>query len=181
MVIRFQRSFTTKVVVVFLNSANFCQHVFSTLAPPSSYTMNLRTLTKVAKVSQTSKLSYEILNENSEKTNFISHKKKTHPKSQHRLGLKLIYSEKATKFCKIFTLLLSSVVPVKSKVKISQNFVAFSEYMNFVWIFFHDLSAFRWQKLFQRKPVLRLGHCGVLYRIQIHQRTTKSLSFLWPF
>ena len=42
-----------------------------------------------------------------------------------------MYSEKATKFCKIFTLLLSYVVPVKSKVKISQNFVAFSEYMNF--------------------------------------------------
>ena len=35
---------------------------------------------------------------------------------------KLIYSEKATKFCEIFTLLLSYVVPVKSKVKISQNF-----------------------------------------------------------
>ena len=45
--------------------------------------------------------------------------------------LKFIYSEKATKFCKIFTLLLSYVLPVKSKVKISQNFVAFSEYMNF--------------------------------------------------
>ena len=35
--------------------------------------------------------------------------------------LKFIYSEKATKFCEIFTLLLSYVVPVKSKVKISQN------------------------------------------------------------
>ena len=33
--------------------------------------------------------------------------------------LKFIYSEKATKFCKIFTLLLSYVVPVKCKVKIS--------------------------------------------------------------
>ena len=42
-----------------------------------------------------------------------------------------IYSEKATKFCKIFTLLLSYVVPVKSKVMISQYFVAFSDYMNF--------------------------------------------------
>ena len=41
--------------------------------------------------------------------------------------VKFIYSEKATKFCKIFTLLLSYVVPV-SKVEISQNFVAFSEY-----------------------------------------------------
>ena len=37
----------------------------------------------------------------------------------------------ATKLCEIFTLLLSYVVPVKSKVKISQHFVAFSEYMNF--------------------------------------------------
>ena len=46
--------------------------------------------------------------------------------------LKLIYSEKATKFCEIFTLLLSYyVVPLKSKVKISQKFVAFSECMNF--------------------------------------------------
>ena len=39
----------------------------------------------------------------------------------------------ATKFCKIFTLLLPYVVPVKSKVKISQNFAAFSEYINFSW------------------------------------------------
>ena len=44
---------------------------------------------------------------------------------------KFIYSEKARKFCEIFTLLLSYVVPVKSKVKVSQNFVAFSEYKNF--------------------------------------------------
>ena len=44
--------------------------------------------------------------------------------------LKFIYSEKATKFCEIFNFLLSYVVPVKSEVKISQNFVA-SEYMNF--------------------------------------------------
>ena len=49
------------------------------------------------------------------------------PKGQ----LKFIYSEKATKFCEISTLLLSYVVPVKSKVDISQNFVAFSEYMKF--------------------------------------------------
>ena len=50
---------------------------------------------------------------------------------QHELIVKFIYSEKATKFCEIFTLHLSYVVPVKSKVKISQKFVAFSEYMNF--------------------------------------------------
>ena len=41
------------------------------------------------------------------------------------------YSEKATNFFEIVTLLLSYVVPIKSKVKSSQNFVAFSEDMNF--------------------------------------------------
>ena len=46
--------------------------------------------------------------------------------------VKFIYSEKATKFCKISTLLLSYVVTVKSKVEILQTFVAFSEYMNFI-------------------------------------------------
>jgi hypothetical protein len=41
--------------------------------------------------------------------------------------VKFIYSEKATKFGKIFTLLLTTLHTIKSKVKISQNFVAFSE------------------------------------------------------
>ena len=45
--------------------------------------------------------------------------------------LKFVYFEKATNFCEIFTLLLSYVVPVKSKEKILQNFVAFSKYVNF--------------------------------------------------
>ena len=45
--------------------------------------------------------------------------------------LKFIYSEKAAKFCQIFTLLLSYVVPVKSKVKVSQIFLAFLECINF--------------------------------------------------
>ena len=58
------------------------------------------------------------------------------------LLLKFIYSEKATKFCEISTLLLSYVVSVKSKVKISQTFVAFSEYMNFVFntLFLWDIN-----------------------------------------
>ena len=43
-----------------------------------------------------------------------------------------MYSEKATKFRKIFTLFLYYVVPVKSNMKISQNFAAFSEYMSFI-------------------------------------------------
>ena len=45
--------------------------------------------------------------------------------------LKSIHFEKATKFCEIFPLLLTSVHTVKSKGKISQNVLAFSEYMNF--------------------------------------------------
>ena len=48
------------------------------------------------------------------------------------LLIKFLYSENATKFCEISTIDLSYVVTVKSiKVEISQNFVAFSEYMNF--------------------------------------------------
>ena len=44
---------------------------------------------------------------------------------------KFIYSEKATKFYEISTLLLTTVHTVKCKVKISKNFLGFSEYMNF--------------------------------------------------
>ena len=44
--------------------------------------------------------------------------------SEIKPPLKFIYSEKATKFCEISTVDLSYVVPVKSKVEISQNFVA---------------------------------------------------------
>ena len=49
-----------------------------------------------------------------------------------KLLLKFINSEKATKFCEFSTVDLSYVVPVKSTVEISQHFVAFSEYMNFI-------------------------------------------------
>ena len=45
--------------------------------------------------------------------------------------VKFIYSEKATNFCEISTVDLSCVVTVKSTVEILQNFVAYSEYMNF--------------------------------------------------
>ena len=44
--------------------------------------------------------------------------------------VKFVYSEKATKFCELSTL-LSTVHTGKIKVGILQNFVAFSEYMNF--------------------------------------------------
>ena len=44
--------------------------------------------------------------------------------------VKFVYFEKAIKFCEISTLLLSTVHSNKSKEEISQNFVAFSKYMN---------------------------------------------------
>ena len=52
-------------------------------------------------------------------------------KATNESCVKFIYSEKATNFGEISTVDLSYVVTVKSTVKISQNFVAFSEYMNF--------------------------------------------------
>ena len=55
--------------------------------------------------------------------------------------LKFKYSEKATKFCEIFPLLLTTVHTVKSKGKILQKFLAFSEYMNFKRAFKYDLRA----------------------------------------
>ena len=45
--------------------------------------------------------------------------------------LKFIYPEMATNFCKITTVDLFYVVLVKFGMEILQNFVAFSEYMNF--------------------------------------------------
>ena len=42
-----------------------------------------------------------------------------------------VFSEKATHFYKIFNADLSYVATVKSRLEISQNFVAFSEFMNF--------------------------------------------------
>ena len=56
---------------------------------------------------------------------------KIEPQKLSLFLLKFIYSEKATKFFKIFPLLLTVCTVVKSKGKISQNVAAFSEYMNF--------------------------------------------------
>ena len=54
-----------------------------------------------------------------------------HDPNVSTIQLNFIYSEKAKKMCEISTLLLSYLVPVNSKVDISQNFVAFTECMNF--------------------------------------------------
>ena len=55
------------------------------------------------------------------------------PRTEKKMMIKFIYSEKATKFCEISTLLLTGTTQDKSKVEISQNLVAFSEYMNFTY------------------------------------------------
>ena len=79
-----------EIANVFLNSANFALHVLFTLAPPSGYALNLKTLIKLSKVSWSSKFPYEILRSSFvrkfDRTNIIS-PKRTPPKSPHRLGL----------------------------------------------------------------------------------------------
>ena len=51
-----------------------------------------------------------------------------------QIWIKLIYSEKATKFDEIFTLLLTGTTYIgqknKSRLKILQNFATILEYMN---------------------------------------------------
>ena len=74
--------------------------------------------------------------------------------------LMFIYSEKATKFCEIFPLLLTVHTVVKSKGKISQNFVAFSEYMNFklpgcTFLESRKLCYIYSSNIFVKKPTLR--------------------------
>ena len=71
---------------VFLNLANFAQHKLLNLAPPSSYTLNLKPLIdQRVKNSLTYQLSYKVCDlhfkENSEKTNFISPQYLPKPKS----------------------------------------------------------------------------------------------------
>ena len=81
------------------------------------------------------------------------------------LILKFIYSEKATKFCKIFFLLLTTVHTVKSKGKISQNFVAFSEYMNFTL----KIKHFHYFSVFEPIPISwsTVLHCGQFNKFEI--------------
>ena len=61
--------------------------------------------------------------------------------------LKFIYSEKAIKFCEISNVDLTVTTYDKSTVEILQNFVAFSEYMNFKQSFlFKSFEEFHVQK-----------------------------------
>ena len=65
------------------------------------------------------------------RSTMLPEKKPYSVKKRKSFELKFIYSERATKFCEISTLLLSVCTVDKSKVEISQTFVAFSEYTNF--------------------------------------------------
>ena len=92
--------------------------------------------------------------------------------------IKFIYSEKATKFCEISTLLLSDVVPVKSKVEILQNFVAFSEYMNFNYLIQNN-----WSEFATTEGILPLQHrngeAAILYRFLKKTSRIVLLSLRW--
>ena len=81
--------------------------------------------------------------------------------------VKFIYSETATKCCEISTLDLSMevdlhdlsyVVTVKSTVEISQNFVAFSEYINFIKLYIFLKSKIL---LNETKEILKHSQCFV--------------------
>jgi hypothetical protein len=65
--------------------------------------------------------------------------------------VKFIYSQKATEFCEIFPLLLSTVHTDKSKGEILQKILVFSEYMNFKCIFWIHAT---WTKLFDMHTYL---------------------------
>ena len=90
--------------------------------------------------------------------------------------VKFIYSQKATKFCRILALLLSYVVPVKSKVKISEkNFWAFSEYMNFPFPIQQRLFFPSFPLISQIKPIGLIW--DILYWFHLHfpQKRRKRL------
>ena len=65
-----------------------------------------------------------------------------------------------------------NVVPVKSKVEISQNFLAFSEYINFTLHICSALVASEFEQP-QNKGTTAIKSCATL-RIEIH-RTTKTI------
>ena len=71
--------------------------------------------------------------------------------------VKFIYSENATTFCEIFPLLLTTVHTVKRKGKISQNFVAFSEYMNFINYFSYSPHILRKPQMIEKNLPLFLN------------------------
>ena len=93
--------------------------------------------------------------------------------------IKFIYSEKATKFCEIFPLLLTTVHTIKSKGKISQNFVAFSEYMNFIYSKASS-SAAKPEPFFQVQPNLGPYFWVQMGRVGPQDPKTGQIGSGWP-
>ena len=93
--------------------------------------------------------------------------------------IKFIYSEKATKFCEISPLLLSVCTVDKSKGEILQNFVAFSEYTNFIRLYKYwaKKNRVQWQLFFFSHNRLYVT-CSTLRNIFILKYLVSSY-FLW--
>ena len=77
-------------------------------------------------------------------------------KNEQYFVLQFIYSEKATKFCEILTF-LPYAQTVKSKTKILQNFVAFSEYMNCNQALKFEILKGKWTTTFEEDYHMYLG------------------------
>ena len=93
--------------------------------------------------------------------------------------LKFIYVEKTTKFCKISIVNLSYVVPVKFTVVILQNFVAFSEYMNFKGGFYSEgTDAF---VISLNRRTLLFSWAWILKFLKAQIMSHKDLKLLWRF
>ena len=118
---------------------------------------------------------WEKISSNYINLDFVQCMRKLVEAAPSQASLKFIYSEKATTFCEIFILLLSNVVPVKSKVNISQNFVAFSEYRNLPHSF-RDFSQS--EKLSEIEPPLVDLHNLSLGRAFIYT-TPQTMTPLW--
>ena len=84
------------------------------------------------------------------------------------LTLKLIFSEKATKVCQISTVDLTGTTQDKYTVEILQNFVAFSEYMNFMLIS-DSVGGVRNHKKLTKSPEQCVNSVGNLDYLKIYE------------
>ena len=92
-----------------------------------------------------------------------------------RFVIKFIYAEKTTKFCEIFPLLLIVCTAVKNKGKISQNFVAFSEHMNFSHVTAKSVSREIFVRFIQYDSSFRLSFL-------IHSKTIRFKNLInWEY
>ena len=96
--------------------------------------------------------------------------------------IKFVYSEKATKFCEISTLHLTLCTVVKVKMEILVDFVALSEYMNFI---MNSILILRCNNVFSTIffgirvcNVNAVTYCGTAKRILVRLGIQTSSSFV---